>query len=104
MWQNSNIWKGSNKYKLYSIKFKDRLNTRNACYHPVQNFSFSRLVSKNQKIMMHKTTNLPVALYWCKISCLALTKQLHPSENMTLGEIFGPKREEEMNRRMKKIT
>jgi hypothetical protein len=38
---------------------KRRLNSGNACYHSVQNLSFSYLLSKNLKIRKHKTIILP---------------------------------------------
>jgi hypothetical protein len=50
---------------------KRRLNSGNACYHSVQNLSFPPLLSKNVKIIIYKTTILPVVLYGCETwSCL----------------------------------
>jgi hypothetical protein len=43
-----------------------RLNSGNACYHSFQNLSFSRLLSKNVKVIIYNTTNLPVVLYQCE--------------------------------------
>jgi hypothetical protein len=40
-----------------------RLNSGNACCHSVQNLLSSRLLSKNTKIRIYKTTILPVVLY-----------------------------------------
>jgi hypothetical protein len=37
-------------------------NSGNACYHSVLNLLFSRLLSKNVKIRIHKTVILPVVL------------------------------------------
>jgi hypothetical protein len=38
------------------------LNSGNACYHSVQNFLSSRLLSKNVKVKIYKTIILPVLL------------------------------------------
>jgi hypothetical protein len=48
---------------LIHEEIKGRLNSRNACYHSVQNLLSSRLLSKNFKIRIYKTTSLPVVLY-----------------------------------------
>jgi hypothetical protein len=47
---------------LIQEEIKRRLNSGNACYHSVQNLLSSRLLSKNVKIRIHKTTILPVVL------------------------------------------
>jgi hypothetical protein len=44
----------------------------NACYHSVQNFLSSRLLSKNLKIRIYKTISLPVVLYGCETWSLTL--------------------------------
>ncbi|PNF37902.1 hypothetical protein B7P43_G06199 [Cryptotermes secundus] len=44
-------------------EIRRRLNSGNAYYHSVQNPSFSRLLSKNIKIRIHKTITLAVVLY-----------------------------------------
>jgi hypothetical protein len=44
-------------------EIKRRLNSGNACYHPVQNLWSSRLLSKNINIRICKTIILPVVLY-----------------------------------------
>jgi hypothetical protein len=41
-------------------KIKSRLNSGSACYYSVQNLLSSRLISKNLKIKVYKTVNLPV--------------------------------------------
>jgi hypothetical protein len=41
-------------------EIKRRLNSGNACYHSVQNFLPSRLLSKNVKIRKNRTIILPV--------------------------------------------
>ena len=43
-----------------------RLSLGNACYHSVQNLLSSRLLSKNLKINIYRTTILPVVLYGCE--------------------------------------
>jgi hypothetical protein len=45
---------------LIQEEIKKRLNSGNACYHSVQNFSSSRLLSKNVKVRIYKTIILPV--------------------------------------------
>jgi hypothetical protein len=49
-----------------------RLNLRNACYHSVQNFLSSHLLSKSLKIRIFKAIFLPVVLYGCETSSLTL--------------------------------
>jgi hypothetical protein len=74
-----------------------RLNSRNACYLPVQNLLSSRLMSKKKlKIKMYKTVILSVVLYGCETWSLTLREEhrLRVFENRVLS-IFGPKREED---------
>jgi hypothetical protein len=40
-----------------------RLNSDNACYHSVQNLLSSRVLSRNVKMKIYKSTNLPLVLY-----------------------------------------
>jgi hypothetical protein len=47
-------------------EIKRRLNSGNACYHSVQNFLSSRLLSKNINIRIYKSIILPVVLYGCE--------------------------------------
>ena len=47
-------------------EIKSRLRSGNACYHSVQNFLSSRLLSKNLKIKINRTIILPVVLYACE--------------------------------------
>jgi hypothetical protein len=47
---------------LIQKEIKRRWNTGNACYHSVQNLLSSRLLYKNVKIRIYKTTILPVVL------------------------------------------
>jgi hypothetical protein len=79
---------------LIKEKIKDRLNSGNACYHPVQNVLSSRLLSKNLKIRIYKIIILPVVLYWCKTSSLILREEhrLRVFQYRELKRIFGPKR------------
>jgi len=44
-------------------EIKGRLKSGNACYYSVQNIVSSSLLPKNIKIMIHRTTVLPVVLY-----------------------------------------
>jgi hypothetical protein len=48
---------------LIQKEIKRRLNSGNSCYHSVQNFLSSRLLSKNLKIRMYKSIILLVVLY-----------------------------------------
>jgi hypothetical protein len=57
---------------LIQEKIKRRLNSRNACYHSVQNLLSSRLLSKNENIRIFKTIILPVVLYGCETWSLTL--------------------------------
>jgi hypothetical protein len=56
----------------------------------------SRLLSKNLKIRIYKTTILPVVLYGCETWSLTLREEhrLRVFENRVLWRIFGPKRDE----------
>jgi hypothetical protein len=51
---------------LIQEEIKRRLNSGNACYHSVQNFLSSWLLSKNLKIRICKTIILLVDLYGCE--------------------------------------
>jgi len=46
----------------FQEEFKSRLKSGNACYHQVQNLSFSNLLSSNLKIKIYRTIILPVVL------------------------------------------
>jgi hypothetical protein len=43
-------------------EIESRLNSENACYHSL----FYRLLSRNVKVKVYKTTVLPVVLYGCE--------------------------------------
>jgi len=47
-------------------EIKSRLKSGNACYHSVQNFLSSSLLSKNIKIKIYRTIILPVVSYGCE--------------------------------------
>jgi hypothetical protein len=51
---------------LIQEEIKRRLNSGNACYHSVYNLLSSRLLPRNVKIRICKTTILPVVLYGCE--------------------------------------
>jgi hypothetical protein len=55
----------------------------------------SRLLSKNIKIRIYKTTVLPVVMYRCETWFLTLKEEhrLRVFENRVLRRIFGPKRD-----------
>jgi hypothetical protein len=44
-------------------EIKNSLNSRNACYHSLQNLLSSRALTKNLKVKIFKTIILPVVLY-----------------------------------------
>ena len=58
-------------------------------------FLSSSLLSKNVKIKIHRTINLPLGLYGCETWSLTLREEhrLRVFENRVLRRIFGPKRE-----------
>jgi hypothetical protein len=72
------------------------MNSGNTCYHSVQNFLSSHLLSRNIKIRVYKTIILLVVIYGCEAWSLTLRGEhgLRVSENRVLGEIFGPRRDE----------
>jgi hypothetical protein len=56
----------------------------------------SRLLSRNVKVKIYKTINLPVVLYGCKTWSLMLREErrLRVFEDRVLRRIFGPTRDE----------
>jgi hypothetical protein len=76
-------------------EIKSRMKSGNACHHSVQNILSSSSLSKNIKIKIQRTIILPV-LYGCETWSLTLREEcgLRVFENMVLGRIFEPKREE----------
>jgi hypothetical protein len=83
-------------YRCIHEEIKSRLNSANACYHSVQSLLSSRLLSRNVKVKIYKTTILTVVLYGCETWSLTLREEhrLRVFENMVLRRIFGPKRDE----------
>jgi hypothetical protein len=77
-------------------EIKSRLNSGNAYYHSVQSLLSSRLLSRNVKVKIYKTTVLLVVLYGCETWSLTLREEhrLSVFENRVLRRIFGPKRDE----------
>jgi hypothetical protein len=73
-------------------KIKSRLKSRNACYHSVQNFLSSSLLSKNFNIKIYRTIIFPVVLYWCETWSIILKDEsrLWVFENRVFRKIFGP--------------
>jgi hypothetical protein len=83
---------------------KRRLNSRNACYHSVQNLLSSRLslsppphTHTKLKIKIYETVILPVLVHGCETWSLTLREEcrLRVFENRVLKKIFGPNREED---------
>jgi hypothetical protein len=83
---------------LMQEEIKKRLNSVNACYHSVQNLLSFCLLSRNVKIRIYNTINLPLFMYGCETWSLTLKKEhrLRVFENRVLRRIFGPKRDEVM--------
>jgi hypothetical protein len=77
-------------------EIKSRLNVGNACYYSVQNLSSTRLLSRNLKIKICRTTILVVVLYGCETWSLTLMdeRSLRMFEKRVLSRVFGPKRVE----------
>jgi hypothetical protein len=77
-------------------EIESRLNSGNGCYHSVQSFLSSCLLSRNLKVKIYKTIILPVVLYGCEIWSLTLREEhrLRVFENRVLRRMFGPKRDE----------
>jgi len=77
-------------------EIKSRLKSGNACYHSVQNLAPSSLLSKNVKIKIYRTINLPAVLYGCETCSLIWGEEcsLRVFENRVLRRIFGPRRDE----------
>ena len=62
----------------------------------MQNLLSTTLLSKNVKIKIYRTINLPFVLYECETWSLILReeKKLKVFENMVLRRIFGPRMDE----------
>ena len=83
-------------------EIKSRLKSGNACYHSVQNFLSSSVLTKNIKIEVYRTIILPVVLYGCETWSIILRekRRLTTSENWVLRKIFGARRDELTLRRL----
>jgi hypothetical protein len=77
-------------------EIKSRFNSRNPFCQLVKNLLSSRLLSKNLKIKIYKTTILPVVFYVCETWSLILREErrLRLFDNKVHWRIFGPKRDE----------
>jgi len=47
-------------------KIRCTLKSRNSCYYSVKNLLFASLLSKNIKVKIYRTINLPFALHGCE--------------------------------------
>jgi hypothetical protein len=81
---------------LIQEEIKGRLNSGNACYHPVQNLLSFHLLCVNLEIRIYETIILPLGLYGCGTQSLTSGEEHRPRvfENRVLRRIFGPKRDE----------
>jgi hypothetical protein len=70
-----------------AVHEESRLNSENACCHPVQNLLSSHLLSKNVKIKLQVIIILSVVLYGCE------TWSLTQREERGVRRIFGPETE-----------
>jgi len=68
---------GTNLTNQNSIleEIKNRLKSGNACYHSVQSFMSSSLLSKCVNIEMRRNIIFPVVLYACKTWSLTLREE-----------------------------
>ena len=62
------FWQDTNKLKLHAWRNQKHLTTGNACYHSVKNLLSTCLLSKNNKIKIHRTT-----------TCLLFHKRVTPA-------------------------
>jgi len=78
------------------VEIKSRLKAGNSCYHSVQNLLSSRLLPKNTKIKIYRTTILPVVLYGCETWSLTLRekRRLRVFESRVLRRLFETKTDE----------
>jgi hypothetical protein len=79
-------------------EIKSRLNLGNACYRSVQSLLSSRLLSRNMKVKIYKSTILLVVLYGCETWSLTLREEIRMRvlKIRVLRKIFGPKRDDVM--------
>jgi hypothetical protein len=85
----------TNQNLIYE-EIKRRLNLGSACYHSVQNFLSSYVLSQNVKIRIYRTIILTVVLNGCETWSLRLREEqrLRVSGHKVLNRMFGPKRNE----------
>jgi hypothetical protein len=71
-------------------EIKSRLNSGNACYHLVQRLLSSRLLCRNVKVKIYKTTILSVVLCGCETWSLTIREEhrLRVFENRALRRIW----------------
>jgi len=75
-------------------KIKGRLNSRNVCYHSVQNLLSCSLLTKYLKIKIYRTTILPGVLYGCETCSVILrgVRRLRVFFRIgCFGEYLGPR-------------
>jgi hypothetical protein len=84
-------------YLVYVAVVLRITNSGNACYQSAQNLLSSRLLSKNVKLRIYRTTILPVVLYGCETWSLTLREshRLMTFENRVPRRIFGRKKDGE---------
>jgi hypothetical protein len=96
---------GTNLTDQNSIQeeIKSSLKSGNACYHSVQNFLSSSLLSCNIKIKIHAAILLPDVLYGCETWSLTLREEsrLRVFDNRVLRRIFWRKRDKVTGERRK---
>jgi hypothetical protein len=74
------------------VEIKRRWISGNACYHSVQNLLSSRLLSRNIKIIIHKTIILRVVLYGYETWSLVLREEHTVRfKKRVLRKVFGLK-------------
>jgi hypothetical protein len=76
MLQSSDTSNNTNRQNYMDEEMKSRLNSGNTCYHLVQSLLSSRLLSRNVKVKIYKTTILPVILYGCETWSVTLREEL----------------------------
>jgi hypothetical protein len=78
-------------------EINSRLKSRNSCYHSVQKFLSSNLLSRHLIIKVHRTIILLVVLYEYETWSLTLSEErrLRVFENRMLRRTFGHKRGDE---------
>jgi hypothetical protein len=75
---------------LICEKIKRRLNSGNACYHSAQNLLSSRLLSKNIKLRIYKSVNLPAVFYGCETWSVTLRDMFSILSRPALGSTRPP--------------